>query len=336
MFKKDKEFDIDFVMPWVDGSDPAWIEEFNKYCTADKTIDARNIRYRDNGLLKYWFRAVEKYAPWVRTIHFVTCGQKPKWLNEQAEKLHCVSHSDYIPQNYLPTFSSHPIELMMNKIPDLAEHFVYFNDDTYLTDCISKEYFFSGDFPRDLAILSPITKTHIPHIVLNDIQEINKYFNLSKTLKKNFFKWFSPKYGCLIVRTLCLLPWNYFTGFMRNHFPQPYRKKTLDEVWNNSEDVLLDTMHSKFRNVNDVNQWLFRFWHLCKGDFIPTNDTKTKKLIDLSQNIMITKTFCKNILKGKYKMVCINDEECSDYEEKIKLLMETFEKLFPEKSSFEI
>ena len=29
--KEKKCYDIDFVIPWVDGSDPVWIEEFNKY-----------------------------------------------------------------------------------------------------------------------------------------------------------------------------------------------------------------------------------------------------------------------------------------------------------------
>ena len=26
-------------------------------------------------------RGVEKFAPWVRKVHFVTCGQKPEWLD---------------------------------------------------------------------------------------------------------------------------------------------------------------------------------------------------------------------------------------------------------------
>lgn len=327
---------VDFVVTWVDGSDPAWIEEFNKYCPKEKTIDTRNIRYRDNGLLKYWFRAIEKYAPWVNTVHFVTCGQKPEWLNENAPKLHCVKHSDYISQEYLPTFSSHPIEMVMHKIPNLSEHFVYFNDDFYLTSEVQVEDFFHNGVPRDIAVLSPITKTHIGHIVLNDVLEINKHFSLKSTIKKHFSKWFTPKYGKLRIRTLCLLPWNYFTSFMRNHFPQPYVKSTFDEVWEKCGDTISKTMESKFRSISDVNPWLFRFWALCKGDFYPTNDTKHKKLIDMSMDYSKFQSFCSSILKGKYRMICINDEDCLDYDEKLKLLTETFEKLLPEKSSFEL
>ena len=93
-------FPIDFVLPWVDGSDKEWQKEFNAHLTDDirhKEIDINKNRYRDNKLLKYWFRGVEKYAPWVRKIHFVTMNQRPAWLNVENPKLHLVNHSDYIP-----------------------------------------------------------------------------------------------------------------------------------------------------------------------------------------------------------------------------------------------
>ena len=53
-------------------------------------------------------------------------------LEPDHPKLHIVNHRDFIPEEYLPTFSSHAIELNMHRIPDLAEHFLYFNDDVYL------------------------------------------------------------------------------------------------------------------------------------------------------------------------------------------------------------
>lgn len=37
-------------------------------------LDIREERYRDWDNLQYWFRGVEKFAPWVRKIHFVTWG----------------------------------------------------------------------------------------------------------------------------------------------------------------------------------------------------------------------------------------------------------------------
>ena len=121
-----QDFPIDFVLLWVDDSDPESIAQRNQYAPEKKfLIDEGEARYRDWGTLKYWFRAVEKFAPWVNKIYFVTCGHVPSWLNLDAEKLVHVKHSDYIPEEYLPTFSSHPIELNINRIKGLSEHFVY-------------------------------------------------------------------------------------------------------------------------------------------------------------------------------------------------------------------
>ncbi len=95
---------IDFIINWVDGVDPNWLAEKKKWeCIENQTVSKSDdsnsaCRYRSNDeLLRYWFRSVEKFAPWVNKIHFVTCGQKPCWLNESHPKLHMVNHEDYIP-----------------------------------------------------------------------------------------------------------------------------------------------------------------------------------------------------------------------------------------------
>ena len=65
-----KEAAIDFVVLWVDGSDPKWISKKSKYTQSDCTEGNTIARYRDWDIFKYWFRGVEKYAPWVRKIHW--------------------------------------------------------------------------------------------------------------------------------------------------------------------------------------------------------------------------------------------------------------------------
>ena len=138
--------EIDFVVTWVDMDDPKWKEDFKKY--SGKIDNTKNevseARFRDYGFLKYWFRGVEKFAPWVRKVHFVTCGQKPEWLNENHPKLSLINHSDYIPEKYLPVFNSSLIEIYLHKIPGLADNFVYFNDDFFIINNIPKERFFKN------------------------------------------------------------------------------------------------------------------------------------------------------------------------------------------------
>ena len=60
-----------------------------------KNADNRNVRFRDWDNMQYWFRAVEKFAPWVNKIHFVTYGHLPKWLNINNPKLNIAKHSDF-------------------------------------------------------------------------------------------------------------------------------------------------------------------------------------------------------------------------------------------------
>ena len=89
--------DIDFVITWVDMNDPKWQAEFAKYARhkGNEKNGVSEARFRDYGFLRYWFRGVEKFAPWVRKIHFVTSGQKPEWLDANHPKLNLVSHKDY-------------------------------------------------------------------------------------------------------------------------------------------------------------------------------------------------------------------------------------------------
>jgi len=69
---------IDFVVTWVDMEDPAWKADFAKYSGKidNSTNEMSEARFRDYGLLKYWFRGVEKFAPWVNRVHF--CDVRPE------------------------------------------------------------------------------------------------------------------------------------------------------------------------------------------------------------------------------------------------------------------
>lgn len=49
--------EIDFVILWVDGNDPAWREEFVRTRQAEND-DASEIRYRDWRNLHYWLSLI--------------------------------------------------------------------------------------------------------------------------------------------------------------------------------------------------------------------------------------------------------------------------------------
>lgn len=328
---------FDFVLLWVDGNDPKWQSEFSKYSLQIEG-DKRKCRFRDWGNLKYLFRAFEQCTPWVRKVHFVTWGHLPPWLNTKHNKINIVRHEDFLPKEQLPVFNSHPLEINLHRIPDLSEYFVYFNDDTFLLKPISKEYFFNKGLPKDMCVFNTIFLDSISHIRLNVIEIINKHFLKSAFIKKNFFKIFHHTYGYHQLRSLFLLPWPQITGFYDPHQPQPFLKRTFEDVWNHNEEILRKTSFSRFRDNSDVNQYFFRYWQLLKGNFVPRSfsDTTTipvRSYIDIEKASSLIK-------RKKYTMLCVNDElGCLDdtvfnlYKDTIN---NAFDVVFPNKSTFEL
>lgn len=139
---------IDVVVTWVDDRDPSWQREFETWSDripADATADARDpARYRDHGELRYVLRSIVAFAPWVRTIHVVTAGQRPPGLRAHP-RLRIVDHRQLFETDCLPTFNSHAIESRLHHVPDLADRFIYFNDDVVLARPQSWGAFFTPD-----------------------------------------------------------------------------------------------------------------------------------------------------------------------------------------------
>ena len=324
---------IDFVIIWVDGNDPAWQVEKQKYQPSGK-VDVRNIRYTDWDNLQYWFRGVETFAPWVNKIHFVTWGHLPKWLNTNHEKLHIVKHSDYIPSQYLPTFNSIPIEINLHRIDGLSEQFVYFNDDTFLIDHVAPSDFFIEGKPVESLILNAITPLSqtINSTSFRNTEIINAHFSKSE-LKKSSKKYFySMKYGKMMIRNLLLSPWAQYTGFFDFHVASSFTKSLLQEVWDAEFEVLDSASSHRFRTFTDINQWLFRYWSLAKGEFIPRS-TKFGKCYNITDH---NDALYAAIKQQKYKMICANDTGLySDFDQQKNQLNQVFEYLLPNKSSYE-
>ena len=337
--------DIDFVIPWVDGSDTEWQKLKASYSNDESKASASNgvERYRDWGILPYWFRAVEKYAPWVRRIHFITCGQVPEWLNLNHPKLHFVKHEDYIPREWLPVFSANPIELNIFRIEGLSEKFVYFNDDMFLNAAVKPEDFFRKGLP--CAVFMPSFgylrwgMDGIVNIIVNNLIVINKNFKFIPNFIKNFTKWVSFRYGVRyavknFLLFMLLLPFKTFTGFREYHTVNSFLKSTFIEVWEKEHDLLAKTSSHKFRARSDVNQWLMEKWQLASGKFYPGRPSSASysEERDIADCV-------KDIKTGRHKIICINDNEALNAElfgEFSRRVREAYSEVFPEKSAFEL
>lgn len=331
------------MITWVDGSDPEWRRR--KAAAAGEelsdAVDDREERYRDWDILRYWFRGVAAFAPWVRKV-FLVCGQEPPaWLNRDCPKLRIVRHEEYIPGEYLPTFSSHPIELNLHRIPDLQEHFVYFNDDMHLIAPVREADFFRKGLPRDSALLNPVptsdlagkTDARIFTVPLNNIEYLNRDYDFRACVRKHPGKWLTPRYGASCLRNLFLMTWPRFVGFYEHHLPQPYLKSAYEKAWETYGDILEETCSHRLRNDRDVNPWLIRQIQLAEGWFVPAAPEKNA-VFDLGQQ---AGEAAEAIRRQRMKKVCLEDAPMGR-EQFLKAkaaVREALEEILPEGSCFE-
>jgi len=329
--------EIDFVITWVDMNDPKWQETFARY--SGKIDNNKNevsvARFRDHGLLKYWFRGVEKFTPWVRKIHFVTCGQQPEWLNTAHPKIQMVHHEDYIPNQFLPVFNSSLIEIYLHKIPDLAEHFVYFNDDFFIINHTPKERFFKNGIPQDIAAFRLNLGLSLwSKCLKNNIRIINERFDKKEIMQRDHYKWFNPMYGKKARLTRFLAWYDKFITLRTPHNAQPYLKKTFEEVWDYAGKELTTMSTHKFRSPEDYTQELFRTWQICRSDFEPYNTYQDTKMFPL---LFRAKKAIKAIREQSYSLVCVNDNEhMRNYDQTMQEVDDAFASILSEKSIFEL
>lgn len=323
---------IDIVILWVDGNDSEWLKEKNRYLRSK--VDSNINRYRDCENLQYLFRGIEKYAPWVNKIFFVTWGHIPKWLDIKNEKLKIVKHENFIPLEYLPTFNSNVIEINLHRIKNLSSKFILFNDDLFILRKLKPTDFFENNFPKDRYVEYYKENCSRRHSIMrkNYLDIINKYFVKTKFIKENFFKVINYKYGKDIFKTIKMIKNKNFEDISSEHLTQAFLKETFEEVWKNEYKSLNVACLNRFRADTDIGNQICRYWQLLTGKFIPTK--KIGKYFEISnENSKIIDT----IKNRKYKIICINDANINiDFEKAKEEINNSFESIFKEKSSFEI
>ena len=367
---------IDFVITWVEGSDEEWLAEKRAFAEGQDFIekpsstkkqtfaenqplfekqpfiekprfDSSDLRFRnDFDFLKYWFRGVEKFAPWVNRIFFITAGHLPDWLHLQHPKLKIIRHSDFIPQEFLPTFNSHTIENNLYRITELSENFVYFNDDFYLLRRTRPEDFFKEGqyqgktqllprafFSENILINNPC-RDIFPYIQMNNMALVNQDYDKRSFYKLHKTKAYNIKYGIFNLRNFLLQPWREFSLIYDPHCAIAYKKSTFQAVWQKHNKELTEASLRRFRSDRDVSHLVFYYTQLLDGKFIPrsanfSHHTMLNK--DESQNLQIIRM----VESQKYHILCINDGEVKNPAKTKASLTAAFNKILPEKSTFE-
>lgn len=305
---------IDLVLPYVNNTDPVWMEQYKQTCIKyNKEYDANNVRYRDYGTLKYLLRGIEKNLPWIRNVYIIVEqeSQIPEWLNIDSVKI--IYHKDIIPEDKLPTYNSGTIEVYLKNIPELSEHFIYINDDMFPIALTAKSDFFDEDSNPVLSIKKEKKKDNwkpgmYDFMVMNSNYISYKDLNL-KHEKNTLIKW--------------------------NHSFTPMKKSTWDRLFERHQERIENSC-TTFRTSKNTTQELVNSWHYLSGNYSSDYTLSTNYLnIGNIQN--------KNDLLEKIRdcqIICLNDGNLNDdslsFEDIKKIILEVFEELFPEKSKYEL
>ena len=244
------ESPIDAVVTWVDGNDPIHRMKRQEALSREKRGFATSIpagrseiRFKNNGEIKYCLYALRRYAPWIRTIHLVTDGQCPDFLDEARRRDLGVSLVDHreIFRGYewaLPTFNSRTIETALHRIPGLAPRYLYLNDDIIVLRPITEEDFFNAG--------KVVLRGRWARLSRGG-PSINAFHALLNYALKT----------CGILRTMSLqaqMEAARVCGFLKRyyrtaHAPHPIRRRTLESYFEEHPDVFERNIRFRFRSA---------------------------------------------------------------------------------------
>jgi glycosyltransferase involved in cell wall biosynthesis len=231
-------FPVDAVVTWVDGEDPEWdaaraarLAELTggRAGTAATRASSGRARFVSRDELRHCLRSLHLFAPWLRRIHLVTAGQVPAWLDADHPQVQVVDHREILPADALPTFNSHAIETALHRVPDLAEHFVYLNDDFLLGRPLGPERFFSAAGLTQVWV-APGT------VGLDDDPDAPPYRKAARTNRRLL----AGAFGAVVTHDLA-------------HAPYAHRRSVLEEVEQRFAEDVQRTARSPFRSDTDVS-----------------------------------------------------------------------------------
>lgn len=322
---KEKDFPIDIVYTWVNGTDPKWVRKKGFLESKQRIRVVRSTeksRYIDIGELMYSLRGVEKYLPWYNQIYIVTDNQIPEWINLNHPKLHFINHSTIIPEKHLPTFNSNNIEFHLNRIPNLAEHFIYLNDDVFIGKPCKPSTFF--------------TKEGLPYIPVS-IYNWSEFAEETNTIANR--KSLRNDMGSYQYRLTSFHSYDVFTekfnktvNYRTVHGYMPFTKSLIDFMWEAFPQELETLETHNFRDYTDVNIPSMSILVGCGlGMAEPNFEPNTTSFLALDSYFpQKIETY-----SSKYfNSFCLNSGEKTSNHIR-RTAVEFLQKYMPEKSSFE-
>jgi hypothetical protein len=314
-------FPVDAVYTWVDGSDPAWRGRWSTARSGHAALNSQSAnesRYLDREELRYSLRSLHLCAPWLRRIYVVTDNQVPPWFRLDDPRLVLVSHGELFDVGArLPTFNSHAIESQLHRIPGLAEHFIYLNDDMFLGRPLGPSTFFHANgvakfFPSTAALVDVGDPT------IDDLPVTAAGKNNREVILHRFGRTITQK---------------------MKHAPYALRRSVLEEIAAELPRAVARTRDSQFRQPSDLSiaSSLHHYWSYLRGMSVPGSlQYMYTDLVDPET----PKRLVRLLLRRDYDTFCLNDtgldENARDVEAGTTLIQTFLSDYFPVRSRFEV
>ncbi|WP_448808553.1 stealth family protein [Agromyces bauzanensis] len=306
----DVDFDIDMVFSWVDGSSDEFVRERAKrmqsYVVGEG--DDSEARYRQIDELKYALRSVHLFAPWVRRIFIATDSPAPAWLARHPKVTIVRSEEMFADPSVLPTHNSHAVESQLHRIPGLAEHFLYSNDDMFFGRPVRPSLFFSpGGITRFVEAST--------RIGLGETNPARSGFENAARVNRALLR---ERFGKVTTRHL-------------EHCAAPLRKSVMAELEAEFPEEFRRTAASRFRAATDISvtNSLYHYYALITGRAVVQTDARVKYIETTLRKALPA---MKRLLKRRDQdMFCLNDGSFPEIsvEERTTAVIDLLERYFP-------
>ncbi|MGO2520863.1 MAG: stealth conserved region 3 domain-containing protein [Microbacterium sp.] len=302
--------DVDMVFSWVDGS----TSEFQRQRAAHMAEyvvgegDDGPARYRHVDELRYALRSVHMYAPWVRRIFIATDSAAPAWLVDHP-KVTLMRSEEFFPDpSVLPTHNSHAVESQLHRIPGIAEHFLYANDDMFFGRSVAPELFFTSAGVTKFVESEVRIGTGIPapHRSGHD-----NGLRVNRELLKT-------RFGRTITRDL-------------SHCATPLRKSVMAELELEFPEDFERTAASRFRSAADISvtNSLYHYYALMTGRAVATRDPRVRYVhTTLAASLRRMERLAE---RTDVDMFCLNDGGETELPEEVRIrtIRATLDRMFP-------
>ncbi|MEX8034551.1 stealth family protein [Microbacterium sp. 20-116] len=302
--------DVDMVFSWVDGSSSEFQRQraarMKGYVVGDGDDNA--ARYRQVDELRYALRSVHMYAPWVRRIFIATDSPTPEWLADHPKVTIVRSEEFFADPSVLPTHNSHAVEAQLHRIPGLAEHFLYSNDDMFFGRPVTPELFFSGGGVSRFVESGVRIGSGPAHV---DRSGHDNGLRVNRALLKE-------RFGRVITLDL-------------EHCATPLRRSVAFELEREFAEDYARTAASRFRSATDISvtNSLYHHYALATGRAVITTEPRTRYVQTTQLDSL--RTMERLVSRRDTDMFCLNDGSVPEIPEEVRVpaLRACLERYFP-------